>query len=154
MTGVQTCALPIFDNFLATLTHESATSKTYASVNTGSMSASHLANDADLEGLSGVAANAGMRAIKGHGITSNAFATIRDLARYGLGEQGQRLRSELAAGLTEVGPQTLSSLIRQASRAGAYQRTVGKINGRIVPRAGTIGALAGARGAGIIAGGQ
>ena len=142
------------DNLLGTLAHEAKTSATYGRVNTGSQTAANLADDANLEGLSGVAANAAGRAIQGQGMVSNAVRTIGELARYGVGKKGERVRAELAAGLSETRPEVLSSLVKSAARAGAKQRIVGKIGKRVAPRAGvasgqvagqTIGTLGGDR---------
>ena len=124
------------DNLLATLAHEGKTSATYGRVNTGSQTAANLADDASLEGLSGVAVNAAGRAVRGHGMTSNAIHTIGDLLRYGAGKKGEALRSQLAVGLSETRPEVLSALVKSAARAGAKQRIVGKIGKRVAPRAG------------------
>lgn len=133
-----------FGNFLATLAHEARTSATHARINTGSPTASNLADDATLDGLGGVAAKAGERAILGHGIVGNAVRTIGDLARYGTGKAAQRLRTELSVGLSETDPVMLADLIRRASRENAGKRLGARKAAKVAPIA--------AAGAGITAG--
>jgi hypothetical protein len=125
-----------FDNFMATLADEQSAAATHARVNTGSPTAANLADDAHLEGLAGVAANAGVRAIKGHGMISNVMATISDLARYGGGKSAERLRAQLAAGISETDPVAMRKSLDAATAELARRKQTYK-----APVAGTIGAL-------------
>lgn len=111
------------DNFLATLANEKAASETFGRVATGSQTS---ANDADLlnlnESLGGAALNTVGRAVTGQGVISNGLMTVRDLARYGLGKQGERVRTELSALLTETRPEVLAEILRGASKREARDR--------------------------------
>jgi len=129
-----------FDNFMATLADEQRAAATHARVNTGSPTAPNLADDAHLEGLSGVAANVGVRAIKGHGMVSNAIATVGDLYRYGGGKAGQRLRSQLAAGISETDPVAIRKALHAAAANLERRR-----RGTTVPKVVALGALSGTK---------
>ena len=125
-----------FDNFMATLADEQRAAATYGRVNTGSMTAANMADDTHMEGLVGVAANAGVRAIKGHGLIGNAVATIGDLYRYGGGKAGDRLRMQLAAAVSETDPIAIRKTLRAA------QRELDRVKSRDrISVGGTIGSL-------------
>lgn len=113
------------DRFLTTLGQEGELAKTYGRVDTGSKTAHNLADDANLDGMGGIAANAAGRAVKGHGLVSNAISTLADLHKYGTGKAGERVVSELAAGLSETDPAAFREAIKAARRAAALNR-VGK----------------------------
>jgi hypothetical protein len=117
------------DRFFQTLSQEGQLAKTYGRVNTGSITAANLADDANLGGIGSVAANAGVRAIKGHGIVGNTVATLSDLVKYGSGEAGKRTVAELAAGLSETDPAALRQVLKSAARAAAYKRAMASNNG-------------------------
>ncbi len=140
-----------FDSFMQTLAHEGEAAKTHAAVNTGSPTANRLADDAQLEGLTGVAANAGKRAAFGYGMLHNSMATVADLIRYGGGEAAKRLRAQLAAGITETDPKMIARLIKEAadanaakgnrlSGAGAITRKVGTATKKIARSPASLGA--------------
>lgn len=93
-----------FGRLMETLADESRAAQTYGKVNTGSSTAANLADDTDLDGLVGVAVNAAGRGLAGHGMMHNAVTTLADLYRYGLGEAGKRVRSELAEAISETDP--------------------------------------------------
>lgn len=98
------------DNFLATLGDEGAASQTYQRAFTGSPTALNLADDANLDGLTGVAVNAGGRALGGQGLFRNGISTMADIARYGLGKKAEGVRSSLAGLLTETDPKVTASV--------------------------------------------
>lgn len=125
-----------FDRFMKTLAQESMTNATYGRINAGSPTAANLADDSTVDGLGGVGVNAFSRAVKGQGMIHNAFATLGDLSKYGAGKSAEKLRAELAAGISETDPAVLAAALKEARRAAAAARLKGK----------TIGKTAGASG--------
>ncbi|MES2497126.1 MAG: hypothetical protein V4618_13515 [Pseudomonadota bacterium] len=111
-----------FDRFMATLADEGRAAATYGRVNTGSPTASNLADDATLDGPGGIMMNMAGRALGGRGLISNAIETVRDAARYGAGKSGEMVRSQLASGLSETDPVVLARMMREATRAQALKR--------------------------------
>lgn len=140
------------DNFLATLADEQAAAQTYGRIATGSPTAANLADDASLDGLGGAALKAGGRLATGQGLTRTAIGAGGDILRYGLGKQGERLRSELAVGLSETRPEVFSGLLKEAIRAEAIKRARARanaaINQKLIPMTNTLSG----RAAGNIAG--
>lgn len=125
-----------FNNFLKTLADEGSAAATYGRVNTGSQTAANLADDADVNGLAGVAVSAGRRALSGHGMTSNAIHTLADLYHYGAGKAGEEARAQLAAGISETDPVVLRSFLDAAKSSGV--KSARSVAGR------KVGGLAGA----------
>tara|TARA_R110002074_G_scaffold262994_1_gene435110 strand:- start:17000 stop:19321 length:2322 start_codon:yes stop_codon:yes gene_type:complete len=124
-----------FDNFMATLAHEASGAATYGRINAGSQTAANLADDGAVDGLGGVVANAGGRALRGHGIISNTLQTVADLGRYGSGKSAERLRSQLASGLSETDPIVLAKLVRQAAQVNAIKRLRTAKSKKLAPKA-------------------
>lgn len=121
-----------FDNFMATLADEQAAAATHSRL-MGSQTAANLADDGNLDGLTGVALNAGVRAIKGQGIVHNAIQSVGDALQYGSGKAGERVRAQLAAGLSETDPAALRLAISKAQAARTQLR--------VIPQSGVLGAL-------------
>lgn len=128
--------IPEFNNFLKTLADEGQAAATHARVATGSQTAANLADDADANGLTGVAVNAGRRVLSGHGMTSNAVHTLADLYHYGAGKSGEEARAQLAAGISETDPVMLRNFLEAAKASGTRRAT--SVAGR------KVGGLAGA----------
>lgn len=133
-----------FDNFLSTLGDEKLAAETFGRVATGSQTS---ANDADLlnldNSLGGAALKTAGRAATGQGILSNGLLTVRDLARYGLGKQGERVRTELAALLTETRPSVLAEILKGATEDEARNRLINLSAARAANSAGRVGAMFG-----------
>lgn len=129
-----------FSRFMTTLEQEGHAAATHARVNTGSPTAANLADDTALDGGVGIATNALARGIKGQGIVSNAMATLGDLYKYGSGKAGERVRAELAAGLSETDPQAFAAAAKAARRGAAISRAASR---RVEPVARKSGIAAG-----------
>lgn len=112
-----------FNNFMSTLADEGKAAATYGRVNTGSQTAANLADDADANGLAGVAVNTGRRLLSGHGMTSNAIHTLADLYHYGSGKAGEEVRAQLAAGISETDPIILRNYLAAAKASGTNRVT-------------------------------
>lgn len=123
------------DNFIKTLEAETAAAKTYGAAYTGSPTAANVAEDTGLEGIGGIAAGAGGRALRGQGIVSNTMNTLADVYRYGTGKQGQAVRNALAETLTEQNP---AGFVKRAARSAAIKRSGGKGGGAIGRKVGTV----------------
>ena len=99
-----------FGRFMATLEDEAQAAATHARVNTGSPTAANLADDTDVDGLSGVALRAAGRGIGGQGVIRNGINTLSDLYAYGAGKAGEKTRAELAEAITNPDPAALGRL--------------------------------------------
>lgn len=128
-----------FDNFMNTLADEARAAATHSRVNTGSATAANLADDTEIKGLPGVAVNAGSRMLKGYGVVHNAVHTMSDLYHYGAGKAGEKVRAELAAGISETDPVMLRHYL-EVARTADSKGASGKIGRRLVGSAGAIGA--------------
>jgi hypothetical protein len=103
------------------LADESRAAQTYGRVNTGSTTAPTWRTMTDLEGIVGVAVNAGGRALAGHGMMHNAVTTLADLYRYGMGEAGKRVRAELAEAISETDPVKIRKALAAAEALEARE---------------------------------
>lgn len=125
------------DNFLATLGDESAAAQTYQRAFTGSPTALNLADDANLDGLAGVAVNAGGRALGGQGLFRNGISTMADIARYGLGKKAEATRTSLANLLTETDPKVTASVLDEIIKQGMLSELINTgVSRKLQPAAG------------------
>jgi hypothetical protein len=107
--------------FIETMGQEAELAKTHARINTGSSTMLNAADDSSVDGLGGLALNSVARAVKGQGMVKNAISTIGDFYNYGSSKAAERVRSELAAGLSETDPLALEASFKRAiaaNRAG------------------------------------
>lgn len=114
-----------FDNFLATMTDERATSETFRSVMAGSQTAERLAADARSTdaGLVDTAAGAALRGVSEPiGLLGDALKSLREVGKFGAGKAGDETRESVASLLTETDPALLKEIARAIKVATVRQR--------------------------------
>jgi len=132
--------------FMSTMGDEAAAAETYRAVNTGSQTASRLADDALVEDSS-LLEDIASEAIRGGqngwtGLVATGLNALRDANRFGAGASGNRAREEAAALLSNTDPDLLQEAMRVALRDPAIRRLNAMTFRRRVQGGGLMGARA------------